>query len=101
MRVTFYKYIILATCTYGIFVIFFAVIVDRFSRLDPKVCAARCSTKDDWFTKHGGDSYDQFWGCALTLFFLGAYAIIGGVYCYNNPEDVKEAVEEKKDEKKA
>ena len=48
----------------------------------------------DWTRKHMMDSWEEFWGASLVCFILGAYAIAGSIYVYNNepsnlPEDEK------------
>lgn len=74
-------------CTYTIFAILFPIIGMRFQLIREFYSGQAaltggikvpCKTAD-WASRHWNDSFEWFWGCALTCFILGAYQIVGAV----------------------
>ena len=86
----------MSVLTYTIFVVIFAIIIDKIKFVDYASCYSHCQNKENWFDNHYMDSVGDFGGASLACFIFGAYNIAGAVYLYNNPDEELAKVEEKK-----
>ena len=77
-------YLFAGLATYLIFVVLFAVIVERIQFIKKNYCPTlwpkTCRTDLDWEIRHYYDSTEEFWGASLFCFMLGAYQIAAAIY---------------------